>query len=80
MADTREGFMLPKHEEKLDRLIKFKNPIAESLDGPAIRLADNQGLQRLKPQIIKQLGEGALPLFYQVIDTIMEEIPEPEED
>ena len=42
--EERKGLFTPEQEKKLDDLIKFNNPILESIDGPAIQLLDNQGL------------------------------------
>ena len=70
--DERKGFLTPEQEKKLDELIKFKNRIAEAVDGPAIQLADNQGLERLKGEF----QPDQLELVYQVIDLIFEAIDE----
>ncbi|MFA5196162.1 MAG: hypothetical protein WC401_10230 [Bacteroidales bacterium] len=74
MSDTRKGFLTPEQEEKLDRVIKL-NGVAESVDGIAIKLADNQGLERLKGQITEKWPD-ALPVIYEIIDAIIEAIPE----
>jgi len=70
MSD-RKGFLTPEQEKKIDGLIELSG-IAETFDGMAIRLADNQGLERLKPL----LPPEALPVVYQIIDEIMGAIPE----
>lgn len=62
----RKGFLTKNQEEGLDRLIELKG-IAETLDGPAIRLADNQGLERLKNKI----PEDVLPTVYAIIDEFL---------
>ena len=53
MSDERKGFLLPEQEEKLDKLIELKG-IYEALDGVAIRMADNVGLQKLKEKILEK--------------------------
>lgn len=73
MEDTRKGFLTPQQEKQLDELIELSG-IAESLDGPAISLADNQGLERIKSQIIEKYPD-ALTLIYEIIDTIMGSLP-----
>lgn len=78
MEDTRKGFLTPDQEKKIDGLKEFSNKFAESLDGPAIRLADNQGLERLKPKIIEKWPD-ALPYIYEIVDGIMAALPEPKE-
>ena len=76
MEDTRKGFLTEEQEEQLDALIEFENAVAEKLDGPAIRLADNQGLERLK-STINEKWPDALPMIYEVVDAIFEMIPSP---
>jgi hypothetical protein len=76
--DERKGFLTPQQEQKLDSLIKIKNMLGEKLDGPAIQVADNQGLERLKDNLEK-LYPGAVEIVYQVVDTIFEMIPEVDE-
>lgn len=78
MSDERKGFLTPEQEKKLDSLVKLSG-IAEALDGPAISLADNQGLERLKGQIVEKYPD-ALNLIYEVVDTIINALPEPEEE
>jgi len=63
--EERKGFLTPEQEKQLDDLIELKG-IAEALDGAAIKLADNQGLERLKAKI----PEDVLPVVYEVIDEI----------
>lgn len=71
--EERKGFLTPAQEKQLDALIKLDG-IAESLDGPAISLADNQGLERLKSQITEKYPE-MLPVIYEIIDTILGALP-----
>ena len=73
MRDDRKGFLTPEQEEKLDSLIELSG-IAEAFDGVAIRLADNQGLELLKPKIPAEY----LPIVYQIIDEIFNAIPDGE--
>jgi len=66
MSTDRKGFLTEAQEQQLDDLIKLSG-VAEAFDGVAIRLADNQGLERLKPLI----PEDVLPIVYQIIDEIL---------
>lgn len=76
--NERKGFLTPEQEEKIDRLIKLSK-FGEAFDGIAIRLADNQGLERLKSKITEKYPD-ILPEIYEVIDTIIEAIPEKKEE
>lgn len=76
MEDTRKGFLTDDQEKQVDALKEFENVLAEKLDGPAIRLADNQGLERLKPMIIEKWPD-ALPTIYEIIDAIFNMLPSP---
>lgn len=64
--DNRKGFFTKEQEKQLDKLIELKG-IAETVDGIAIRIADNAGLENLKSKI----PEDMLPIIYEVIDEIM---------
>jgi len=75
--EDRKGFLTPEQEEKLDRVIELKG-IYEAMDGPAIRIADNKGLEALKKKIVEQYP-AVLPIVYEVVDAIMEVIPDVEE-
>jgi hypothetical protein len=77
-GDTRRGFVLPEGESKLDRVVKLSG-IAETLDGPAIKLADNVGLEMAKKKIVEKWGVDILPDIYGVVDMIIDAIPEPAE-
>lgn len=66
MPKTRKGVFTPKQEQKLDELIKLKG-IAEALDGPAIRMADNRGIELLKSKIPPEY----IPVVYEIVDEIM---------
>ena len=63
--DTRKGFLTPEQEKQLDELIELKG-IYESMDGTAIKLADNMVLEKLKAKI----PEDVLPVVYEVIDEV----------
>jgi hypothetical protein len=67
--DTRKGFLTPEQEEKLDKLIELKG-LYEAMDGTAIKLLDNQVLQRMKANI----PEDVLPVVYEVIDEIFDSL------
>ena len=71
MPEERKGFLTPEQEKILDKLYKPKSAVAEKLDGPAIQLADNQGLERVKKVIVEKHTD-ALPLIYEVVDGIFE--------
>ena len=63
--DTRKGFLTPEQEKQLDELIEMKG-IYETMDGTAIKLADNMVLEKLKVKI----PEDVLPVVYEVIDEV----------
>jgi len=69
MEDTRKGFLTPEQEKITDELIEL-NGIAEMLDGTAISLADNQGLERLKSALVAKFGDEVLPSIYEIVDAI----------
>jgi len=71
MEDTRKGFLTPEQEQKLDELIEVKG-IYERFDGTAIKLADNQILEKLKAKI----PADVLPVVYEVIDEIFNSLTE----
>jgi hypothetical protein len=71
--EERKGFLTPEQEKKLDDLIELKG-IAEALDGPAIKIADNLGLEKLKEKILKESPE-VLPIIYTVVDEVMAALP-----
>ena len=76
--DTRKGFLTPEQEKQVDDLIEL-NGIAESLDGPAIKLLDNQGLERLKAGIVEKYPD-ILPTIYEVVDAIFAALPKEAEE
>jgi hypothetical protein len=69
--EERKGFLTPEQEKILDNLIQFNNKLAEKVDGFAIRLIDDKGLERLKKEI-EEKHPGAKEIIYQVVDTIFE--------
>jgi hypothetical protein len=71
--EERIGFLTPEQEKKLDQLIELKG-ISEALDGPAIKIADNVGLQKLKEKLLASQPD-ILPIIYQVIDEIFSALP-----
>jgi hypothetical protein len=72
--DTRKGFLTPDQEQQLDAVIQGSK-LVEALDGPAIKIADNQGLERLKPAMVEKFGPEVLEMVYEVVDTIFESLP-----
>jgi len=67
--DDRKGFLTPNQEKGIDKLIELKG-IAEAIDGTAIRVADNQGLERMKSKVPAE----ALPIVYEVIDEVLKSL------
>ena len=61
----RKGAMTPEQEAILDKIIKLKG-IAEALDGPAISIIDNQGIDRLLAKATPEVKD----IVYQVVDMI----------
>ena len=53
MAIERKGAFTPKQEKFIDEVIVLKGA-AEMLDGPAIQLADNVGLEAAKNALLKK--------------------------
>ena len=73
--EERKGFLTPEQEKQLDELIELKG-IAEALDGPAIKIADNVGLQKLKEKLLAENPE-ILPMIYMIVDEIFAALPNP---
>lgn len=67
--EERKGFLTPNQEKGLDELWVNKG-LVEAADGPAIRLADNLGLERAK----KEIPAEYLPVIYGVIDEILKSL------
>ena len=74
--EERKGFFTPEQEEILDNLIELSG-IAEKLDGPVIRLADNRGLEVLKNKIAEKYPD-AIPVIFEIIDALFEVLPKKE--
>ena len=64
----REGLFTPEQEKALDDLIKLGNPVLEALDGPAIRLIDNKGIDKLTDKLKEKYPE-AYQITLEIIDT-----------
>lgn len=67
--EERKGFLTPEQEQIVDDLIELKG-IQEALDGTAIKLADNQILERIKGKIPTDM----LPIVYEVVDEIFKSL------
>lgn len=67
--EERKGFLTPDQEKKLDELIELKG-IYETMDGTAIKLLDNMGLDKLKEKI----PADVLPVVYEIIDEIFDSL------
>lgn len=63
--ETRKGVLTESQEQGADDLIKLDG-IAERLDGPAIRLVDNQVIERLKNKIPEEYLEDV----YGIVDEL----------
>ena len=68
----RKGFITPEGEKTIDSWI-FEDGLADSVDGIAIQLIDNQLLERTKEKIIEKMPES-MPIVYEVVDAIIESI------
>jgi hypothetical protein len=69
--ETRKGLMTPDQEKILDKVIKFKNKLAEAADGPTIRVVDNQLFDRLMDKL-KEKHPGAEEIVYEIVDVAFE--------
>ena len=65
MPKERNGLLTPKQEELADDLYDA-NGIMELIDGPAIKIADNVGLQKLKELIPVEFHQT----LYDIVDQI----------
>ncbi len=72
MADDRKGFFTAEQEAKLDKFIEFEG-LAETLDGPTIKLTDNILLNKIKEKLQKKNPE-LLETVISVIDEVFENI------
>jgi hypothetical protein len=64
--EERKGILTPNQEKGLDELIQLDG-IKERLDGPAIRIVDNQIIERAK----KKIPAEYLPEVYNIVDELM---------
>ena len=64
--EERKGVLTPNQEKGLDELIKLDG-IKEKLDGPAIKLIDNQIVERAK----KKIPEEYLEEVYTIVDELL---------
>jgi len=71
-----KGLFTKEQEEQLDAWMKFNNPILEAIDGPAISLIDNQGLERAIASI-RETKPELWAIYVQVRDMIFAAIPDP---
>ena len=65
MPEERKGILTPNQEKGADELIKLDG-VAERLDGPAIKIADNQVIERLKKRIPVEYHEE----IYGIVDEL----------
>ena len=64
----RKGFFTPEQEKQLDEFIKLEG-IYEAVDGPAIKLADNVVLDKLKEKLSEKNPELTATVL-EVIDEV----------
>lgn len=70
MAEERKGILTPEQEKILDDVMQFKG-VAEKIDGLAIQVIDNQGLERLKQQMEEKYPGCSEEYVYPVVDSLM---------
>ena len=70
--EERKGVLTPEQEKILDELLKFNNKLVEAVDGKAIQLIDNVGLEKAK----KEIPEEYLPFVYMIIDGLFDGLAE----
>lgn len=73
-VDDRLGFLTPDQHKKTDTYIKLKG-IWEAIDGPAIKMIDDRGLQLLKEKFLSDKPD-VLQLVYEVIDAVFAILPD----
>lgn len=66
----RKGVMTPEQEQQLDDIIELKG-IMETFDGPAIKIIDNQVIERLKAKIPAEYHDD----LYGIVDVIFGALP-----
>ena len=72
--EERKGIFTPEQEQLLDELIVLKKG-GESIDGLAIRLLDNYGIETLKSKLLEKSPE-TLPILYEIVDALMNALGE----
>ena len=72
--EERKGVLTPEQEKVLDTLLVFKNKAAESVDGVAITLIDNQLLERLKSEANEKYPGVVETYVYPMIDALFQGI------
>jgi len=77
-VDDRLGFLTPDEEKKADTYLKLKG-LWEAVDGPAIKVADNRGLQLLKEKFLADKPD-VISIVYEVIDAIFAILPDISEE
>lgn len=70
MTIDRKGILTPEQENKVDELLKLKNPILEMVDGPIIRTVDNVFLEKLATYFENKYPEYA-GYLYEGIDAVI---------
>lgn len=73
--EPRKGILTPEQEETLEKVLKFNSKLAEVIDGPAIKLIDNQGIERVKAKLLENHPEAEESL-YEIVDMLMAGIEE----
>ena len=66
----RKGVMTPEQETQLDDICVFKG-ILEAFDGAAIKIIDNQIIERLKSKIPAEYHDD----IYGIVDVIFGALP-----
>lgn len=72
--EEEKGLFTKEQEKQLDSFIKFKNPILEAIDGPAISLLDNKGLERAISKLREEKPE-LWEIYVQVRDMVFTALP-----
>ncbi len=68
----RKGILTPEQEKTLDGLLVLNNKAAEAVDGLAISLIDNQGIERLKEKMEANYPGALEEYVYPIIDAIFD--------
>ena len=64
--EERKGVLTPEQEKLLDDIIQLKG-LAEAIDGPAISIIDNQGIDR----VLKKVNPETKQIIYEIVDILM---------